>query len=91
MPLYSARSGARIIHELLKLNFSLFLGVIYFNGAPRVWAEKNIFWAQNTDETAREAKWSFNKENREKTEEPSLGTSDNGATTAPWQLCKVHT
>ena len=31
------------------------------------------------------------KENREKTEEPSLGTSDNGATTAPWQLCKVHT
>ena len=33
----------------------------------------------------------FIKENREKTEEPSLGTSDNGATTAPWQLCKVHT
>ena len=31
------------------------------------------------------------KKNREKTEEPSLGTSDNGATTAPWQLCKVHT
>ena len=31
------------------------------------------------------------KENREKTEEPSWGTSDNGATTAPWQLCKVHT
>ena len=22
------------------------------NGAPRVWAEKNIFCAQNTDETA---------------------------------------
>ena len=22
------------------------------NGAPRVWAEKYIFWAQNTDETA---------------------------------------
>ena len=31
------------------------------------------------------------KENKEKTEEPSWGTSDNGATTAPWQLCKVHT
>ena len=28
--------------------------LFYFrvNGAPRVWAEKNIFWAQNTDETA---------------------------------------
>ena len=39
----------------------------------------------------REAKWSFIKENREKTEEPSWGTSDNGATTAPWQLCKLHT
>ena len=23
-----------------------------FNGAPRVWAEKYIFWARNTDETA---------------------------------------
>ena len=23
-----------------------------FNGAPRVWTEKNIFWAQNTDETS---------------------------------------
>ena len=31
------------------------------------------------------------KKDREKTEEPSLGTSDNGATTAPWQLCKAHT
>ena len=38
-----------------------------------------------------EAKWSFIRENKEKSEEPSWGTSDNGATTAPWQLCKVHT
>ena len=38
-----------------------------------------------------EAKWSFIRENREKTEETTWGTSDNGATTAPRQLCKVHT
>ena len=39
-----------------------------------------------------EAKWSFNRGNREKTGEPSYwGTSDYGAVTAPWQLCKVYT
>ena len=30
-----------------------YLGAIFvFNGAPRVWAEKYTFWAQNTGETA---------------------------------------
>ena len=38
-----------------------------------------------------EAKWSFIRENRDKTAEPSWGTSDNKATTALWQLCKVCT
>ena len=28
------------------------LGGPAFDGAPRVWAEQNIFWAQNTDERA---------------------------------------
>ena len=46
---------------------------------------------QPHDCNEREAKWSSIKENREKTEEPPLGTSDDGETTAPWQLCKVHT
>ena len=29
--------------------------------------------------------------NKEKTGEPSLGTSNNGETPALWQLCKVYT
>ena len=53
------------------------------NGAPHTWAEKYVFWAQNTDETVTrlyllangwEAKWSFIRENREKSEEPFWGT-----------------
>ena len=64
------------------------------------WAEKIYILAQNTDKTVTrlellangwEARWSFIRENRKKNEEPSWGTSDNGATRAPWQLCKVHT
>ena len=35
---------------VLKILFSQDNGLLH--GAPRVWAEKNIFWAQNTDETA---------------------------------------
>ena len=31
---------------------SAVLEMLEVNGAPRVWAEKYIFWAQNTDETA---------------------------------------
>ena len=31
------------------------------------------------------------EENSEKVVEPSWGASDDGATTAPWQLCKVYT
>ena len=57
---------------------------------PHTLGPKKILWAQNTDETVTrrlwllangwEAKWSFIRENREKTEEPSWGPSDNGAT-----------
>ena len=36
-----------------------------------------------------EVKWNFIRGKREKTREPSRGTSDNGAITAPQQLCKV--
>ena len=39
-------------NDLSQTVFVTSKGKYVFNGAPRVWAEKNIFWAQNTDETA---------------------------------------
>ena len=48
---------------------------------------ENIF-QMNSHATVATSEW---VRNSDKTGESSWGTSDNGATTAPWQLCKVYT
>ena len=60
------------------------------NGAPHTWAEKIYFGLKILMKPSHDCSYSpmggrSSGALLEKTEEPSRGNSDNGATTAPWQ------